>query len=150
MQINKQKRVLSIMFVAVLVAATFSFGCKARQELKPHALTSSQSIEINPKALKMGITDTLSFGHMRSGEVIKKRITLENSTSEPIVILRHVNTCGCTKLSYERKPIEVGANTAIDFEFDSKGQMGWQMKLIELYLAGSDQKIKIYIEAEVE
>lgn len=150
MQINKQKRVFSIMFVAVLVAATFSFGCKVRQEFKPHALTPSQSIEINPEALKMGITDTLSFGHMRSGEVIKKRITLENSTSEPIVILRHVNTCGCTKISYERKPIEVGANTAIDFEFDSKGQMGWQMKLIELYLAGSDQKIKIYIEAEVE
>lgn len=138
------------MCVAVLVAATFSFGCKARQELKPYALSPSQSIEINPEVLKLGVTDTLSFGNMRSGEVIKKRINLKNSTSEPIVILRHVNTCGCTKLSYERKPIEVGADAAIDFEFDSKGQTGWQMKLIELYLAGSDQKIKIYIEAEVE
>ena len=87
---------------------------------------------------------------MRSGEVIKKRITLENSTSGPIVILHHVNTCGCTKLSYERKPIEVGEAAIIDFEFDSKGQMGWQMKLIELYLAGSEQKLKIYIEAEIE
>lgn len=138
------------MYVAVLVAATFSFGCKARREITPHSPAASKQIVITPEVLKSGATDTLSFGRMRSGEVIKKRITLENSTSGPIVILRHVNTCGCTKLSYERKPIEVGESATIDFEFDSKGQMGWQMKLIELYLAGSEQKLKIYIEAEIE
>lgn len=138
------------LFVAVIVAATFSFGCKARREMLPTAPAIVQALAITSKCLESGITDTLSFGRMRSGEVVRKRLTLKNETQQPMVILRHVNTCGCTKLNYDRKPIAAGAESAIDFEFDSKGQSGWQMKLIELYLANSDQKIKIYIEAEVE
>lgn len=138
------------MFVAVILAATFSFGCKPRRQSLSIAPAIEQSLNITPQGLLSGISDTLSFGEMRSGEVIKKRLVLKNQAQEPVVILRHVNTCGCTKLSYERKPIASGAESAIDFEFDSKGQSGWQMKLIELYLANNDQKIKIYIEAEVE
>ena len=138
------------MFVAVILAATFSFGCKPRRESLSVAPAVVQSLKITPQTLISGISDTLRFGEMRSGEVIKKRLMLKNQTPEPIVILRHVNTCGCTKLSYDRKPIAPNAESAIDFEFDSKGQSGWQMKLIELYLANNDQKIKIYIEAEVE
>ena len=137
-------------FVAVILAATFSFGCKARREVMPQQPIANKTIAITQEALEAGIIDTLHFGQMRSGEVIRQRLMLKNQTPQPMVILRHVNTCGCTKLSYDRKPIETGAETAVDFEFDSKGQSGWQMKLIELYLANNDQKIRLYIEAEVE
>ena len=112
--------------------------------------TNIQTVAITDTNIKEGLSDTLHFGKMRQGEIIRKQLRIQNEGNNPIVILRHVTSCGCTTVNYDRRPIAVGEGATIDFEFNSRGEIGWQMKLMEFYFAEKDTPLKIYIEAEVE
>ena len=109
-----------------------------------------QTVAVNNSILQEGVRDTLHFGRMRQGEIIRKQLRIQNEGGGPMVILRHVTSCGCTTVNYERKPIAAGESTIIDFEFNSRGEVGWQMKLMGFYFAEKDTPLKIYIEAEIE
>ena len=87
---------------------------------------------------------------MRSGEIAVKSITLENCTSEPLVILRHETTCHCATITYTKQPLMPGNRSEIRFEFDSRGAYGWQMKLANFYIAGAEKPLRIFIEADIE
>lgn len=128
-------------------------GCKPKADIKklePSKPISVQSIEISDDALALGVRDTLDFGKMHQGEIIAKSLQVINRDSKPIVLLRHVTSCGCVNVLYDRKPIAPGESAVIEFELDSKSLSGWQMKLMEFYFADKATPMKIYLEAEVE
>ncbi len=108
------------------------------------------SMTVTPAVMQHGATDTLRFGRMHQGETAVKSLRVENGCDKPIVALRHVASCGCVTLDYGRRPIAPEASEIIRFEFDSRGEYGWQMKLVEFYFADSARPMKFYIEAEVE
>lgn len=111
---------------------------------------AAQTVMVTPDVLENGAADTLRFGRMHQGETAVKSLRLENGCDKPIVPLRHVTSCGCVTVGYDRRPISPEASEPIRFEFDSRGEYGWQMKLVELYFADSDSPLKFYVEAEVE
>lgn len=115
-----------------------------------NSIVNTQSIGIGSEAIEQGTSDTLRFGKMRSGEIIAKTLRVENKCDHPIVLLRHTTTCGCIKISYDRKPIAPQGSAEIRFEFDTRTLHGWQMKLMEFYFAEKGKPMKIYAEAEVE
>ena len=133
-----------------LCGACYNIGTKPKSEAQAIVAASVQDVMVDDARLQAGLCDTLHFGKMRQGEVIRKQLRITNNEQRPIVILRHATSCGCTTVNYERKPIAAGESTIIDFEFNSRGEMGWQMKLMEFYFAEKDTPLKIYIEAEVE
>ena len=140
--------------IAVMVALCF-WACGNRQsapttEQQNIAATNIQTVAVSNTNLQEGLCDTLHFGKMRHGEIIHKQLRIQNESDRPMVILRHVTSCGCTTVNYDRRPIAAGESTTIDFEFNSRGETGWQMKLMEFYFAEKDTPLKIYIEAEVE
>ena len=114
------------------------------------AAVNIQQVEINEKSIEQGVSDTLQFGRMHSGEVIAKTLRFKNSTSHPLVLLRHTTTCGCIKVEYDRRPIAVNSWGEIRFEFDTRTLQGWQLKLMEFYFAEKSKPLKVYAEAEVE
>ena len=143
------KRGLILLTLCVLAC----IGCKPKasiQQLKPSQNVAIQNLDVCTQALEIGLRDTLDFGTMRQGEIISKSLRLTNCDTKPMVLLRHVTSCGCVKVTYDRKPIAPSESGVINFEFDSKSLSGWQMKLMEFYLADKATPIKIYIEAEVE
>ena len=128
-------------------------GCKPKasiQQLTPTQSVAMQNLDVSAQVLELGLRDTLDFGTMRQGEVISKSLRITNCDTKPMVLLRHVTSCGCVRVTYDRKPIAPTESGVINFEFDSKSLSGWQMKLMEFYLADKAIPIKIYIEAEVE
>lgn len=133
-----------------LCGACDNIGTKPKAEIQTVVATNVLDVKVDDARLQAGLCDTLHFGKMRQGEVIRKQLRITNNEPRPIVILQHVTSCGCTTVNYERKPIAAGESSIIDFEFDSRGEMGWQMKLMEFYFAEKDTPLKIYIEAEVE
>lgn len=133
-----------------LLCATLFAGCGHKGKVATGSLSYALDIEISSSALESGISDTLKLGSMRQGEIIAKSIRLSNIDSMPHVILREATSCGCTKATFSRQPIAAGASCDINIEFNSQGQMGWQMKLLEFYFAEMDTPLKIYIDAEVE
>jgi hypothetical protein len=143
------KRGLIIIALCLMVG----IGCKPKasvQQLTPSQAVAVQNLDVCTQTLEMGLRDTLNFGTMHQGEVINKSLRITNCDTKPIVLLRHVTSCGCVKVTYDRKPIAPSESTDINFEFDSKTLLGWQMKLMEFYFADKATPIKIYLEAEVE
>ena len=140
-----------LILATILLVAIVSIGCSPKHKrLVATVDVAAQEIMLSNEALQLGIKDTLQFGSMRQGEVVVKSLRIRNCTPQPIVLLRHATSCGCVKVSYDRKPIATGESLMVDFEFDSKSLQGWQMKLLELYFADKDTPVKIYIDAEVE
>lgn len=107
-------------------------------------------LKVDTTVLNEGASDTLRLGRMRQGEKVVKRLRIENGCGKPLVIVRHSTTCGCVVPEYERRPIPADGSTDIVFTFDSQGEYGWQMKLLDFYLSSSARPLKIYVEAEVE
>ena len=139
--------------VIILALSTLIAGCKPKGEVKklePTQTVVTQSVEFSDEGLEAGLRDTLNFGKMRHGEIIAKSLQVTNKSQRPIVLLRHVTSCGCVNVLYDRKPIAPGESSVIEFELDSKSLQGWQMKLMEFYFADKDTPMKIYLEAEVE
>lgn len=139
--------------IILLLASLCWAGCKPKGEVKrlePTQSVIAQSVDYSEEALEAGLRDTLDFGKMRQGEIIAKNLRINNQGARPMVLLRHVTTCGCVSVFYDRKPMAPGESAVIEFELDSKSLQGWQMKLMEFYFADKDTPMKIYIEAEVE
>lgn len=132
---------------AVIAACTTACGPRNG---KIAAAYAERSMTVTPAVMQHGTADTLRFGRMHQGETAVKSLRVENGCDRPIVALRHTTSCGCVTIGYNRRPIAPGASEIVRFEFDSRGEYGWQMKLVELYLADSDRPLKFYIEAEVE
>ena len=143
----------ALAYIATLLLLCTSCGARAPKADKNATMGSAvntQTVAITADDIEQGISDTLRFGEMRSGEIIAKTLRVENRCNHPIVLLRHTTTCGCIKINYDRKPIAPGQSGEIHFEFDSRTLYGWQMKLMEFYFAEKGKPMKIYAEAEVE
>ena len=138
---------LTAYIAAVLTLLALTVACTESQKRVEYA---GQVVEFNDSTLLVGATDTLHFGRLHEGEIAVKSLSIKNSTSEPLVILRHETTCHCATITYSKQPIMMGEESTIRFEFDSRGAYGWQMKLANFYIAGSERPLRIFIEAEVE
>lgn len=137
----------------ITLCVLLTVGCKPKGDVKrlePTQSVEMQSVAYSDEALEQGLRDTLDFGKMRQGEIIAKKLEVKNEGQRPMVMLRHVTTCGCVSVLYDRKPVAPGESAVIEFELDSKSLQGWQMKLMEFYFADKGTPMKIYIEAEVE
>ena len=136
-----------LVHIVVVAAAMLTIACAETQTKVEHA---GQSVEFTDSLLTVGVTDTLHFGRMRSGEIAVKSLVIKNSTSEPLVILRHETTCHCATITYTKQPLMPEGQSEIRFEFDSRGAYGWQMKLANFYIAGAERPLRVFIEAEIE
>jgi hypothetical protein len=134
---------------ATMLATVTLCGCGGNSPQKTNRI-ADREITLSEEAFGAGISDTLQLGRMRQGEIIAKTIRLHNGSDRPVVILREVTSCGCTMAQYLRQPIAPASSCDITIEFNSQGQLGWQMKLMEFYFAEKATPLKIYIDAEVE
>lgn len=137
---------ISIAAAAMAVVSAVSCGSRAQ---KP-AATVGQLIEVTDAMLQSGGVDTVKFGRLNEGEIAVRSLTLRNVSSQPAVIVTHERSCGCVGVEYERRPVMPGEESKVDFTFDSRGEYGWQLKLITLRLGAAAVPLKIYIDAEVE
>ena len=138
---------LTAYIAAVVTALALTIACA---EPKAKVEYAGQVVEFSDSTLLTGVTDTLHFGRLHEGEIAVKTLSIKNSTSNPLVILRHETTCHCATITYSKQPIMMGDESTIRFEFDSRGAYGWQMKLANFHIAGSERPLRIFIEAEVE
>ena len=131
----------------MVTAAALAVSCGSRRSEVVHV---ADVLHVDAAVLADGAADTLCLGRMRQGEKAVKRLRIENGCDKPLVIVRHSTTCGCVVPEYERRPIAPGESADIVFTFDSQGEYGWQMKLLDFYLSSSERPLKVYVEAEVE
>lgn len=139
-----------MMLRGAITAAALLLTLSCAQQSAETRPTASQTITLTDSLLQCGVSDTLRFGHLYAGETAVKSFVLRNETSSPIVILDTETNCRCTTFDYTRRPVLAGSETVITASFDSRGEWGWQFKLVKFILSGTGVPMRIYIEAEVE
>lgn len=135
-------RVLSIMACIALVASCGSQP--ATRERKGRIITLTDEI------LAAGGTDTVRFGRMRSGEIAVLRLWLANEASKPVAVVSYDRSCGCTTLEFDTQPITPGDARQVTLSFDSRGEKGWQLRTLDVRMAGAARPLRLFVEADVE
>lgn len=142
---HRTAALLRIALCALLCTAAIS--CT---EKRAAGAPAGQVIVLTDSTLTAGGVDTVRFGRLHEGETALRQLSLRNDGTEPTVVVGHETTCGCVTLEYERRPVRPGESLPVRMTFDSRGEYGWQMKLLTLRLGAKALPLRIYVEAEVE
>ena len=131
----------------VVVAALGVVACRPRTVgVAPHGRT----IVLTDSLLDLGGGDALRFGHLRAGETGALTLAFENRTSRPLVIVSAERSCGCTSVEFAAAPFGPGDFRTVVVKFDSRGEWGWQLKVVDLFFAGRPRPFRLLVEADVE
>lgn len=125
-------------------------SCGKRPIAQNSAEPQGQIIVLTDSLLASGGSDTVRFGHLHSGEIAVLKLALENRTAHPVVPIGYSRNCGCTTLEFDSQPIPPQGNRPLNITFDSRGEQGWQLKIVTLTLSGTTRPWKIVVEADVE
>ncbi len=91
---------------------------------------------------------TIDLKTLKEGETINVEFAIKNVGKKNLLIRNVVTGCGCTEVTYERKPIKPGDTSIAKLKFDSKGQWGTQLKTIEI-ISTDYEIILLKLKAEV-
>ncbi len=132
-----------------LVVLLLFVAC-GRQAKPKEATLYGQKICLKDAMLTLGGSDTVRFGRMHEGEIAEKPLQLVNESSKPMVIRQVERTCGCTTLEFENEPLMPGESRQMTLRFDARGEWGWQLKLLRLYLNENEEPLRLFVEADIE
>lgn len=132
-----------------LLCGLLSLGCAPRKTHRARQ-AGGPELRLTDSVLRCGAADTLYFGRLHEGEAGVRRIRLHNASSRTVVLTHHELSCHCIDPVYERRPLRPEESMPVEIRFDTRGERGWQMKLLKLHLSESQQPIRLFIEAEVE
>lgn len=148
---------LRLLAAALALALATSCGARAgRPNAAPKEAESAPAQRTGPKItltdaiLEKGGSDTVRFGRLHSGEIAELRVWLVNDASRAVAVASYGRSCGCTTLEFDREPVAPGAARRLRLRFDSRGEHGWQLKTVDLHLAGAARPLRIFVEAEIE
>ena len=128
--------------LAILALAALAVGCGT----SPRAVErKGRIISLTDSILTTGGTDTVRFGRLGSGE-----IAVANDASRPVAVASYRRSCGCTTLEFDAQPIAPGDARQVTLTFDSRGERGWQLKALDITLAGGQRPLRLFVEADIK
>ena len=133
--------------LAILALAALAVGCGT----SPRAVErKGRIISLTDSILTTGGTDTVRFGRLGSGEIAVLRLWLANDASRPMAVASYRRSCGCTTLEFDAQPIAPGDARQVTLTFDSRGERGWQLKALDITLAGGQRPLRLFVEADIK
>lgn len=137
------------------VLAYASVACTSRTTQSPvrkplTEIEKGRIIRLTDRTMETGGSDTVRFGHLRSGEIAVLQLWIANCTARPIVLADYRRSCGCTTLEFDNQPVRPGEAQSVSLAFDSRGERGWQLKTLDLLPAGARHPFRLFVEADVE
>ena len=133
--------------LAILVPALLTAACGTRPQTTER---KGRIIALTDSILTAGGTDTVRFGRLGSGEIAQLRIWLANDASRPVAVASYRRSGGCTSLEFDSQPIAPGDARQVTLTFDSRGEWGWQLKTLDISLAGAQQPLRLLVEADIK
>ena len=146
-----QRAATALLLLLLLTAVACTSRARQRPLRQPiDTLEKGRIIRLTDPILASGGPDTVRFGHLHSGEIAVLHLWLANQTEHPILLSDYRRSCGCTTLEFDNQPIRPGEAQRLSLTFDSRGEWGWQLKTIDLFVTGSERPLRLIVEAEVD
>ena len=133
--------------LVILVPALLTAACGTRPQTTER---KGRIIALTDSILTTGGTDTVRFGRLGSGEIAVLRLWLANDASRPVAVASYRRSCGCTTLEFDAQPIAPGDARQVTLTFDSRGERGWQLKALDITLAGGQRPLRLFVEADIK
>ena len=133
--------------LVILVPALLTAACGTRPQTTER---KGRIIALTDSILTAGGTDTVRFGRLGSGEIAVLRLWLANDASRPVAVASYRRSCGCTTLEFDAQPIAPGDARQVTLTFDSRGERGWQLKALDITLAGGQRPLRLVVEAAIK
>ncbi len=97
------------------------------------------------------IRELHNFGTLKAGEIVSFSFVFMNNGKIPVKIKKVDTSCGCIKTNYDKGEIGRGEKSAIEVIFNTSGEWGKQLKVIQVETSSGEKKelrISAYIENE--
>lgn len=146
---NKGVRFLS---VALFVGATLSMFMACGSKTKDKA-TNTGSLLDKAQCVDLADTlsvDTISFGRVRTGDVVSRTFALSNSSESPVVVISTNTACGCLELTYPKEPVKSGERAEATMKFISSGYNYFYPRTFYINTTVSRLPKKIVVTADME
>lgn len=92
--------------------------------------------------------DTIKLGRILEGESVESNFIIKNSSEKTVAIGSIVTGCGCVTAGFDKNPIKTDQSRIVTIKYNSKGQFGTQMKVVEIVT--TDYNIaRIYVTCTV-
>ena len=93
--------------------------------------------------------DPLDMGEMTAGVAKTTKVTLTNTSSEPVTITKAIPGCGCTTLGWPKDPIAPGESADIDITLKPGPKQGIRLrKRVTFQIAGHPSQV-LNVEGDV-
>lgn len=92
---------------------------------------------------------THDFGEINQGDRVTYTFSYENTGNEPLILSDVRTTCGCTATNWSREPLAPGEKSEITVNFNSRGKVGMQNKVVTITSNAINNSERIKITANV-
>jgi hypothetical protein len=133
------------LFLALMGAATFSFG----QQVKPEDKTAQPAANPNAPTLDF-VEESYNFGEVSEGPQVTHEFKFVNHGKEALILSNVKASCGCTTPSWPKDPILPGKEATILVTYNTQGRPGNFNKSITITSNAATPNKVIYIKGTVE
>lgn len=95
------------------------------------------------------LNDTWNIGKIKQGEIVTHTFTYTNTGENGLIIKKIETSCGCTVPKYNKKPVKPGESGQITVEFNSKGRLGKQYKVMHVYANIPEKVFQLVVTADI-
>jgi hypothetical protein len=92
---------------------------------------------------------SFDFGEIKQGDVVEHVFVFENTGKEPLILTDVRTTCGCTVPKWPKEPLAPGASASITVQFNSRGKIGMQNKVITVLSNSNTQQDRVMIKTNI-
>ncbi|MFH1319150.1 MAG: DUF1573 domain-containing protein [Bacteroidota bacterium] len=93
---------------------------------------------------------TIKYEKVKAGEILNFNYIFENTGDQPLIINNIKVTCGCTKPEWPKEPVKPGQKGTIRIKFNTKGKIGWQDHILEVYSNENNSPTKLRFKGMVD
>lgn len=93
---------------------------------------------------------TINHGKVKEGVLLSFEYEIENTGKVPIIFTEYKVACNCTKAYLPEKPVLPGEKIKIKVTFDTKGKIGFQDRIVEVYSNAKNSPAKLRFKVVVQ
>jgi hypothetical protein len=145
MKLQNDRLILIFIVASILVSCANHAGSIKKEKPQinpPKNLTPSGIVFIG---------EMHNFGTLKAGEIVSFSFVFMNSGTIPLAIKKIDTSCGCIRVKFDNKSIKQGEKSAIEVIFNTSGEWGNQLKMINVETSTGERKelrISAFIENE--